>query len=608
MKTLYVIIVCLVATTMTGHAQFQYQISYLNISRPSGGPVVTGDILEIRGVISVPSGTSITRLNYISSIPSGTNFVSGSLKVVTNEGVVVPAISNTGSYTDGGGDDPGTIAGSNITINIGTGATSNTGSGGGSVNGGTTQPVFYTVASIFMPVYRVQVTAASGVTISIASAFRYRDASNVNQTRNLTYSIFVSPAYTCISSAAANLVTAETNGSFGSGTTLNRGSSSASVSGFTFVTLNSGSPLDGQYSIVNNTSPTGYTGSTPAGSDKVFTVWDVVGDHTGTSTGAGNPPAAVGANRGYMLNVNASFAPGVVFNTTVGSLLANSNYTLSFWVRNICAYCGNDPVSGNPNGTAGVLPNLAFDIGSNNYFSTGHIGYSGQWIRESFTFNTGAATSMSFTLKNNAPGGGSNDWVLDDLSVTQCLMILPVSLTGFQANRQPDGNLLAWQTTAESGAEAFYIERSTDGFHFLTIGRQAPRGSARGMNYHFTDDDAPAGQTLYYRLRITDKDGQNSYSNIIILKEADNALSLAVWLAPNPTKEYTNVYLKSRTAGTARISLLNMAGREVYRQTTQVMAGQNALSISLPAALPRGVYLVQTTTGETTAYNKLVLK
>jgi len=605
MKKLYVILLCLWASA-DGIAQFQYQISYLNISRPSGGPVVTGDILELRAVISVPSGTSITKLNYATSIPAGTSFLSGSIKVVTNEGVVVPAISNTGNYTDGGGDDPGTIAGSNITINIGTGATSNTGTGGGSVTGGSTQPVFFSTASIFMPAYQVQVTAASGSTLSISGAFRYKDASNANQTKNLSASIFVSPAYTCSTSSPTNLLTAETNGSFGSGTTLNRAAASGNVSGFTFVSLNGSAPLDGQYSIVNNTSPTGYSGGSPAGSDKVFTVWDVLGDHTGSSTGTGNPPPAPGTNQGYMLTVNATFAPGVVFNTTVSGLLTNSNYTLSFWVRNICGYCGNDPATGTPNGTVGVKPNLAFDIGTNNYFSTGNIGYSGQWIKYSFTFNTGAATSLSFTLKNNAPGGGANDWVLDDLSITQCLMLLPVSLAGFQASVQQNGTLLTWQTEAENGVGHFYIERSTDGFHFLTIGQAIPKGQAGGA-YYFTDSQMPGGQTVYYRLRVSDNDGQNSYGNIIALKDG-TVPGTVVQIVPNPAKKSIKLYIKANVPGTTCISLFNMDGRKVCVQTAGLMAGQNILSFALPAGLSRGVYLLQTSTGETRTSAKLVLE
>ena len=604
MKKLYPILICLVAGQGVC-AQFQYQLSYYNVSRPAGGPVVTGDFLDIRSVISVPSGSSITRLNYITNVPAGTSYVAGSMKVVTNENVVVGG-TNTGSYTDAAGDDPGTNAAGALTFNIGAGAGSSTTTGGGNVTGGTTPPLFYNVASIYMTVYRVQVTAAVGSTISLSGSFRYKDPAA--QTKNLgPYTIFVSPSYSCNTSDPTNLVVAETNGSFGSGNTQNRGSASGSVSGFTFVGLNASSPVDGQYALVNNTSGTGYSGGSPAVSDKVFGVWDVVGDHTGSLTGAGNPPAAPGATKGYMLAVNASFAPGVVFTTTVGGLLANSNYTLSFWVRNICPVCGNSPATGSSSGLPGVNPNLSFDIAGNNYFSSGDIAYSGSWVKQSFTFNTGVATTLTFTLKNNAPGGGGNDWVLDDLAVNQCLQLLPNSLIGFQAGMQTDGTLLTWQSADESGMDTYNIERSTDGFHFLTIGDQAVKGQNAGSNYYFTDNQTPARQNVYYRLRITYKDGQTGYSNIILIKDGSNAPA-AAWLAPNPARNYANLYIKTTAAGTAQIRLLNLAGRSVYAQTSRVVAGQNVLSIPLPHTLSAGLYLVQTSTGGRTVYAKLVVE
>ncbi len=433
MKKIYLGLAVLLAAS-GAFAQFQYQISYLNTSRPAGGGVVTGDILELRAVVSIPSGTSLTKLNYITSVPAGTTYIAGTLKVVTNEDVVVPAITNTGSYTDAPGDDQATInGGGNISFFMGTGATN---SQGGAVTGGTTQPVFQAGASIFMAVYQVQVTAATGSTISISGSFHYNTGSNI--TKNLgPYVIYISPAVSCGTSSIINLFTTETNGTFGSGTTNNRAASSAQVTGFTFVALANSplGPVDGQYSIVNNTSVTGYSGGSPAGSDKLFGVWDVVGDHTGTGNGTGNPPAAPGANKGYMLAVNASFAPAVVYTTTIGGLSTNTNYTLSFWMRNICPTCGNNPVNGTSSGTPGVKPNLAFDINGTNYYSSGDITYTGQWVQKFFTFNTGALASLTLVIKNNAPGGGGNDWVLDDINVTECLVLLPVSLTRFPGRR-----------------------------------------------------------------------------------------------------------------------------------------------------------------------------
>jgi hypothetical protein len=47
--------------------------------------------------------------------------------------------------------------------------------------------------------------------------------------------------------------------------------------------------------------------------------------------------------------------------------------------------------------------------------------YTGQWIRKGFTYLTGPTqTSLVIYIRNNAPGGGGNDWVLDDITVASC--------------------------------------------------------------------------------------------------------------------------------------------------------------------------------------------
>src|SRR5256885_10360156 len=145
---------CTIAFGLPSQGQVAMAGSYLNTSQLTGGQVATGDILEIRAVISVPSGTVYTKVSYSDVVPAGTSFVTGSLKAVTNEGVIVGAIANTGTYTDAADADRGKIAGSNITINMGDGASSAT---GGTITGATTKPLFYNSASILMAAYRVKV-------------------------------------------------------------------------------------------------------------------------------------------------------------------------------------------------------------------------------------------------------------------------------------------------------------------------------------------------------------------------------------------------------------------------------------------------------------------
>jgi hypothetical protein len=55
------------------------------------------------------------------------------------------------------------------------------------------------------------------------------------------------------------------------------------------------------------------------------------------------------------------------------------------------------------------------------YYTSGDIPYSGQWVKKAFTYLTGPAqTSMVIFIRNNAPGGGGNDWAIDDIGIAAC--------------------------------------------------------------------------------------------------------------------------------------------------------------------------------------------
>ncbi|HLX67981.1 MAG TPA: T9SS type A sorting domain-containing protein [Puia sp.] len=605
MKSILTISTLFILLAPGSFAQVQTAGSYLDISQPAGGAIQNGDILEIRGIISVPSGTTVTGLTYTSTVPANTAYQAGTLRAETNEGVIVGGISNTGTYTDAAGDDQGQIVGSAVTIYMGTGASS---AAGGSLVGGTTTPVFYNAQSILMAAYRVKVTGSVGSTFTVVGTISY-SIGGVPTAATLT-SIVVG-VYTntsCSGSGPTNYMTSETNGTFGSGSTQNRSTSSANVTGFTFVNLSAGQPADGNYSIVNNNSPTQYTGTTPAAGDRVFGVWDVIGDHTGSTTGTGNPPAANGVNAGYMLAVNGTYAPSSFFSTTVNGLTANTEYTLSFWVYNLCPLCGANPSTGGASGTPGVKPNIAFAIAGMDYYNTGELAYSGQWVEGSFTFNSGAGTSVPISIRNNAPGGGGNDFAIDDITLTTCLILLPVDLLSFKGAPEPGGVALTWQTAGDQDAADFVVERSAGNDQFDSIGRvEGHSQGGGGGDYHFTDHSIPPANGAIYRLRIIGIDGNTSYSPLVsVAGEAITAQTFRV--GPNPAFNSATLYMEAAEAGPVEVSLWNLAGERVGEQTCVVAKGQNAVALQSINRLAKGIYVIRMVSGLRTECTKLLVE
>jgi hypothetical protein len=437
------IIACLLAVVISSHSFSQdYGKSYVNITKGTvGSTIEPGDTLEIRATFVVKAGT-FTLCSFSDVVPVNTTYIPGTIRVLTNEGKIFR------QWTDAVGDDPGSISGSTITINLGTGATFAT---GGTIKN-TDKPSFYHGSCIMVASYRVVVNAVPyGTKIGIGTgSITYKSGHNVF---NITFpqdTIVLYQNYgICSNTVGANAILSEFGGTFGSGNVKDRGTSSSVPPNYTYSAFSStsGMPNDYYYGVSNNTSggttpATGYSTSnawafpdnSQSPSHRIFSVWDIIGDHTGAiSPLLGNPATDdnAGASGGYMLVINAAYRTDTAFLDTVKNLCPNTYYQYVAWFRNICSKCGCDSNGTGATGagyiptstgdSSGVRPNLTFNVNGFDYYTTGDILHTGQWIQKGFIYKTGPTeTSMVISVRNNAPGGGGNDWVIDDIDVATC--------------------------------------------------------------------------------------------------------------------------------------------------------------------------------------------
>lgn len=488
LRFIFPLAILLVPGAFVAAQNIDFGKSYINVTKGlNGGTVETGDTLEIRASFVVRSGT-YDSCRYQDVVPAGTAFIPGTIRVLTNEGKIYK------QFTDAANDDPGWITGSNITIHLGYNAAAAPATAfrrGRVAN--THKPSFYGSTCIMIGSFRVRVTAATGSNISTGGGTTtYKNGINPIQT-------FTFPANTlrvyanygiCSNTIGTNALGTEFNGTFGSGQPRNRGASANVPTGYTYQFFTTGNPQDYNYGVANNTSTlTNYTTlntwakpDLSAPTHRVFQVWDIIGDHTGAaSPTAGNPAAdtVANSNAGYMLVVNAAYRIDSAFQQTITGLCPNTYYEISCWMRNICSKCGCDSNGKGASNSAGppfyiptaagdssgVYPNITFEVDGIDYYTTGNLLYSGQWVKKGFTYLTGAAQT-SFTLKyfNNAPGGGGNDWALDDISVSTCSpsMIYTPNLNPIVC----DSAILTMTDTVRSYFNTYVYykwQRSTDG-------------------------------------------------------------------------------------------------------------------------------------------------
>lgn len=441
--------------------------SYINITKKlNGGFVQNGDTLEIRTNYFFGggyNGNNLYKVRYYDSIPLKTMLCTGGpndyLRLISNEGLVMR------NYTIAGNDDPATYVAApgagNYQVRINLGSTpgiptaANPGditdlTGAGNVVIGTYRPRLFG-GTLITTSFRVRVTGNAGDTIVLAAAkFIYKKTSTGADTV-----ITLTPFKILISSAGApslcnnalgNNLSSEYKGTFDSGTVMNRAAAPTfAIPSYDYK--NNVSPTvsvyDGSYSIINNSSPLGsiavnsrfqpYCTTAPAVpvTDSCRNrmhggFWDIMGDHTGTNTAAGNPPVKPGVKGGYMLMVNADVVTSEAYRQKVTGLCPDTYYEFSAWVKNICKRCAIDTNSVNTY-KPGVYPNLSFSVNGLDIYSTGFLDTVG-WQKRGFIFKTGSSqTTALLSIRNNASGGGGNDWVLDDLSIGTCGPIMKLN-------------------------------------------------------------------------------------------------------------------------------------------------------------------------------------
>jgi hypothetical protein len=429
--------------------KIDYGKSYVNVTKGvTGGTIEPNDILEVRATFVVGGSAAndyVDSCAFLDVIPANTTYITNSLAVLTNEGKVYK------TFTDAVGDDAGSINGSNVRINLGfKNAPTATATRRGRITYND-KPSFFGSTCILVASFRVKVSGTYGGKISLGGGTitYYPFSASITSITFPQDSVMIFKNLALCPNAASNSLTSEFGGTFGSGKAKNRTPSGKISNNYTYATFGGNSPQDYYYNISNNTS-TGAAGYTTlntwsipdpniagfAYSHRVFGVWDIIGDHTGAINPLlGNPATdTVNSTGGYMAVINSSYKTGIAFLDTVNNLCPNTYYQYSAWFRNICSRCacdsnGRGPSSAGlpnyvptgPGDSSGVHPNLTFNVNGFDYYTTGDMPHTGQWIQKGFTYLTGPAqTSMIIYIRNNAPGGGGNDWAIDDIGVASC--------------------------------------------------------------------------------------------------------------------------------------------------------------------------------------------
>ncbi|MBX3256125.1 MAG: T9SS type A sorting domain-containing protein [Chitinophagaceae bacterium] len=167
--------------------------------------------------------------------------------------------------------------------------------------------------------------------------------------------------------------------------------------------------------------------------------------------------------------------------------------------------------------------------------------------------------------------------------------VLPVQLLSFSGAVKNNDAQLNWKTSHEQNVSGFDIERSTDKNNFMNAGTVTANNTAGNHSYEFTDGGIQSlgASTVYYRIKLKDRDGRFTYSPTIALQL--NTAATSVQFYPNPVSNRGTLVVTSNRSQQLQWRILNNTGKIVGRNIQQV----NKAVISLPvdvSNLPKGVY------------------
>ncbi|WP_207493628.1 T9SS type A sorting domain-containing protein [Aridibaculum aurantiacum] len=186
------------------------------------------------------------------------------------------------------------------------------------------------------------------------------------------------------------------------------------------------------------------------------------------------------------------------------------------------------------------------------------------------------------------------------------VMAQQTTLASFRANQKNTAVELNWTALTEANMQMHYVERSSNGGDFQTIGNVVPQNATTPTKYEFVDA-APVQGPNYYRIRSLSRTGEVTLSGIARLNMGAIRTDIAVM--PNPVRNgVVNLQLNNIDKGRYAITIVNAQGQRVYTYSLDHPGGSSTEIINLPGNVGKGTHFLQVTNGITRLNKQLLLQ
>jgi len=284
---------------------------------------------------------------------------------------------------------------------------------------------------------------------------------------------------------------------------------------------------------------------------------------------------------------------------SMDSVTITSGYTFSAWMKPRSWNSGATPLLAilerHNVVTDGGTNFLAFPFGPYLDYSAGSFNFQlGQWYHVVVTVDPSKDSLNYYVDGNNvgsflysAPVDTSNhgpysigtsltgideyaDGAIDDikiyaraLSKSEIVGItLPVTLSEFTTMKQNNSTQFSWTTLTENNTGYFEIQRSLNGSEFSTICTMQATGNSSIQKTYKTTDLQPVKGRNYYRLKMVDKDGKTTYSQIRLVIFEKKGIEVNIY--PVPAKNLINV-ISNFSGNLLFIRITDINGKQVIQ-------------------------------------------
>lgn len=279
---------------------------------------------------------------------------------------------------------------------------------------------------------------------------------------------------------------------------------------------------------------------------------------------------------GTSFSLDGAAVPSIWTNATTSGLITNSLGTITTVISGVIPANKNVVVISKDNAISYDLQTFGSDVyvlffdqslaGVSSFAAAGNYSNTGA-VPRFLRISQGATCRDTVSyIPDNLPGadGGGVKWnsagTAFYANTGASGIVLPVQLLDFDIMKDNQDVLLKWRISGNSTSELFVIQRSDDGLNYSDIAAIKAIVAEENIDReYFYYDRSAFLRNNFYRIKIIDKAGMLSYSNvqkIFISKLIGNEL-----IYPNPVHQ--ELHIRSENVGYGNVMLLNCHGKVV---------------------------------------------